>query len=319
MGSNTVIVDVPFRITNCHFKTRDCFLYGGLVCVNLSFARVRLKYGKTGQRKNGKCDNSRCSAAELRESGIAGNIFSIGTDWKQMKLPSFRCGFSGQRNCRKHFLEWNWLKADEISVVPLRNSGIAGQRNCGKHFIEWNILKANKISVVPLRNYGIAGNIFSSKLIESRWNFRCSTAELQDSGIVGNIFSSGTDWMQIKFPLFFKAIKISEVIESIWNIPCSLVVLWDWLIFEKKIIVDKKCTSCYEPHDLLCYICFLLYATVGIKIYMPEAKSQKGVPNCHMLHTNFFRWKQVKHWFVWVFASLWKFISHCKLFSVIWF
>ena len=49
----------------------------------------------------------------------------------------------------KHFLEWNWLKANKISVVPLRN--------CGKHFFEWNWLKANKIFIVTLRNYGIAG------------------------------------------------------------------------------------------------------------------------------------------------------------------
>jgi len=176
MGSNTVIVDVPFRITNCHFKTRDCFLYGGLVCVNLSFARVRLKYGKTGNviipvvplRNCGKAElretfsrseliesrwNFRRSAADFRDSGTAGNIFSSETDWKQMKFPLFRCGIPELRDSgiagnilssetywkqikfplfhcgitelRETFSRVNWSKADEISVVPLRNCRIA--------------------------------------------------------------------------------------------------------------------------------------------------------------------------------------------------
>jgi len=69
---------------------------------------------------------------ELRDSGIAGNIFSSETDRKQIKFPLLHCG-----------------------ITELWDSGIAG--NIFSNESDWTQIK------FLLFRCGIAGNIFSSR------------------------------------------------------------------------------------------------------------------------------------------------------------
>ena len=196
-----------------------------------SFVGERLKYGKTGQRKkNGKCFplktwNFRCSTPELWDNGMAGNIFSSGTDWNQIKLSVV------EAELREKF-SWAELIENRLnflsSTAELRDSGITG--NIFYSETDWKKIKFPLFyfRITELRDSGIGGDIFSS---ETHWKqikfplFHCGNAELRDSGIQGDIFSSGTDWKQIKFR--YSAAELREtysrvkLIESKYTFSCS--------------------------------------------------------------------------------------------------